>query len=56
MKELMTIAHVMNEMEVSRTTVHRWVQRGWIKTKKIGRLVRITRASLEQLKKKGATL
>ena len=55
MKDLMTINHVMNELGVSRQTIWRWQKRGWIKVIKIGKLVRITRASVNKLKKEGKT-
>jgi len=50
-KELVTVNQAALELKVSTTTIHDYFRRGWLKRIKIGRLTRITRDSIEELKK-----
>lgn len=45
----LTIQETADHLKVSKDTVRRWISRGEISARKIGRLIRIEAASLEQL-------
>lgn len=44
--ELLTTAEVMDELQVSRSTVNNWVRRGWLKPIRQGAVVRYRRSEI----------
>jgi excisionase family DNA binding protein len=42
-------------LRVSRFTVRRWIDRGFLKAVRIGRTIRITKSSVEHLLSQGAS-
>jgi excisionase family DNA binding protein len=55
LEELLTTEEVANVLRVSRFTVRRWIDRGFLKAVRIGRTIRITKSSVEHLLSQGAS-
>jgi excisionase family DNA binding protein len=55
LEELLTTEEVADVLRVSRFTVRRWIDRGFLKAVRIGRTIRITKSSVEHLLSQGAS-